>query len=736
MQRRFADSISRYSGVRRQDFVPLTAGQGNKYTPPAKRAPTGQSNVKGAPIDPAIISSQIRAQPPKQETSPTPEQPLVSPAGSNANLNGIGAAKPDVPDAAETKAADDKPTEPKPSPSLSDTKTPSVKSADKLAVSGRSVGPGSRTLSPQAKETPSATSTVERDVLKEFKTFATQQRMNAEKVRSTKAKADKEIKLTELKKFATSFKLSTPVPTDLVSIIAKDPAKQKEIQAKAIKNAEDIATAVKTDSSPKEQTAVAKDTSAKPTDQPPTTPATDPRASRAPAGSHQTPSGPPNRHTGPRQQYVQPPYHAQGYRNNRNGPQHVPPQQQTGTLAQRLRNVEQQKFSQPPTGPQFAANQDMRSPPTGPSNNGGESSFNRRQSGVPGHMSAKLNPNSHEFKPSAFAAPFSPNGHVSASSSPRSAVNNVAEQSPAAAAGGQLIRRKTKAVDVSKCQILSRIQSIKPPQGRTWEENGGIKPPYDTLPTWRQLQNDEKPDSTMHITYKQFFERQPFAAPSMTTPNPPHVVPQLAHQHQLPFHLQHGASSSMGPRPSPHMAPMRMDTSQHNHGPHGPYGNDDHRMMHSNSAQSFASPRPGQAPVAYPGVNSPSQMPYNQPVFMGPGAPHMSQYRSFSNNPQYAPPQQGQMGAPMMMQPQYMSGPQGMMGGPQMMYPGTHPQFMPPAGPPQPVGANGYPSPGRAAAPMMVHQGSQQGHPMYGMSPNMPYSQSPYGMGQLGGPSQ
>lgn len=65
--------------------------------------------------------------------------------------------------------------------------------------------------------------------------------MNAEKARTTKAKADKEVKLTELRKFATSFKLSTPVPTDLVSIIAKDPAKQKEIQAKAIKNAEDVA---------------------------------------------------------------------------------------------------------------------------------------------------------------------------------------------------------------------------------------------------------------------------------------------------------------------------------------------------------------------------------------------------------------------------------------------------------------------------------------------------------------
>jgi hypothetical protein len=77
---------------------------------------------------------------------------------------------------------------------------------------------------------PSATSTVERDVLVSFRTFASNQRFMAEKARTTKAKVDKEVKLTELKKFAQSFKLSTPVPKDLISIIAKDPAKLKQIQ--------------------------------------------------------------------------------------------------------------------------------------------------------------------------------------------------------------------------------------------------------------------------------------------------------------------------------------------------------------------------------------------------------------------------------------------------------------------------------------------------------------------------
>jgi hypothetical protein len=114
----------------------------------------------------------------------------------------------------------------------------------------------------------------------------------------------------------------------------------------------------------------------------------------------------------------------------------------------------------------------------------------------------------------------------------------------------------------------------------------------------------------------------------------------------------------------------------------------------------------------------------------------MNQFRNFSNNHQYMAPQQGQMGGPMMMPQQFIPGPQGMVPGPQMMYPGGHPQFMPPSGP-QPVpGVNGYPSPGRPAAPMMAHQGSQQGQPMYGMSPNVQYNQPVFNPGQQGGPSK
>ncbi|KAG6010273.1 hypothetical protein E4U21_007322 [Claviceps maximensis] len=715
----------KYSGVRRQDFPPLSGG-GNRYTPPAKRAPTGHSSVKGVPVDPAIISSQLKAPVKKLQALSEPRL-----HGSSDSLrNGI-AVKAEALKPSQLKAADGKRADGKPSSPPSEPKTQDVKSIDKMVAVSSASASSSRNASVQPKDKiPSAALTVERDVLKEFKNFASQQRMNAEKARSNKAKADKEVKLTELKKFANNFKLTTPVPTDLVSIIAKDPAKQKEIQAKAMKNAEEMKK-TKAEAAVKELNQSKDMIATKSSDAYSAPSAPDGRPSRAPAAPQASgPAGAGNRHLGSRQQYSQQSYHAQQYRNNRGGSHHTPPHQQTGNLAQRLRQVEVQRFSQPPAPSQHGPGHEMRAPPTGPSGNL-ESGFNRRLSGAPSHMGAKLNPNSHEFRPSPFAAAFNPNSHASGGSSPRGAINHVAD-SPASVphkASPPLIRRKTKAVDAKKCSILSHVRTVKPPQGRNWDDNGGLRPSYDTLPTWRQLQDDEKADSTMHLTYNEYFDRQPFSSSSVATPNPTHAAPQHPHQHQLPFHLQHGAHS-MGPRQSPHLPLMQMHTQQHGPAPHTPYGTDDHRMMHSNSAQSFASPRIGQIPVAYP-----AQVPYHQPVYMGHNNTLMAPYRSFSNNPHYMAPQQGQMGGPMMMQPQFLQGPQGMVAAPQMMYHAGHPQFMPPTGPPQPgpVGT-GY-SPGRPAAPVMVHQGSQQGQQMYGMSPGVQYNQ-PYGLGQPNGPIQ
>lgn len=701
-------SLRRYSGVRRQEHL---TGRENKYTPPAKRAPTSQATISGAPIDPAIISSQLKTTQPKKNapasatdktTSSRPEQSKTEPKQKSEKAQKPADIKSQDAAASETKTSDGKGSE----------KSTPLRSP---AATGGS--------------TPSATATVERDVLNSFKNFAAVQRSNAEKARIGKAKADKEVKLTELKYFANTFKLSTPVPNDLIGIIAKDPSRQKEIQARAMQNAEDVQKAK--DAKLKETQI--KETQTKPQVESQTAaPASEPKpqTSRPQAAPH-TSSHPnvSNRHGGNRQPYAPSPYGGQQFpRGDRTG-QQQPQGRPTGNLAQRLRNnVEQHK---PPHGP---GQVDGRHPPTAPAN-GGDTSFSRRLSGASGPMN-KLNPNTQEFKPSVHAPAFNPAGHPSTTSSPRSAVANHGADAPSVATAQRVIRRKTRSVDCNKCNALSHVKTIKPPQGRNWDENGGLRPTFDTAPTYRQMLDEEEPGSTMHMTYKQHLERNPFGGPAGTgaTPNPAPVLPHMAHQHQLPFHLQHGAH--MAPRPSPHMPPMQMHGPPHSQPQHMGYGGaDDHRMVHSNSSQSFASPRMSQAPVYPPSMNSPAQMQYGQPVmqpFSG-NAPHMGQYRSFSNNPQYMPQQQGHMGGPMMMQPQYMGGPQGMLvTPPQMqMYPSSQGQFMPPgsvAAPPQQMAAsNGYPSPGRPTAPPMAHQGSAQGQQTYGMSPSMPYQQPAYG---------
>ncbi|KAF3359453.1 hypothetical protein VdG1_02008 [Verticillium dahliae VDG1] len=744
---RGGDEEDKYSGVRRQDFPPLSTRE-NKYTPPAKRAPAAQSTVTGAPVDPAIISSQVRApskkpspaRPEDAKSQPVPGKlPTTQPADESKPVDSKAAIKSSPKGEAPKPARADSP----PAAAADTAKQTEVKQADKTTTPLRAPSTSSRAKSPQtaAKEgTPSAALTVERDVLNSFKSFATQQRQNADKIRTSKAKADKEVKLTELKKFAQGFKLSTPVPTDLISIIAKDPSKQKEIQAKALQNAEDVARTKTVESASKDKDA--KDVSNKSTAAASATQSTpDGRAGSRPLTSqyaNSPGSGPSVRNANARQSYAPPSHHNQSYRNDRQG-QHVN-QQARQSLGQRLRNTEQQKMSQAPPHQQ-PVTPEVRVPPTGPSNSAGDSSFGRRLSGVPGHMGPKLNPNSHEFRPNPFATSFNPiSSHPSAGSSPRSgaAVNTTTVDTAAGPApAGQLIRRKTKAIDVQKCFILAHIKTFTPPKVRNWDDNEGLRPSYDTIPTWRQLQEeDEKPESTMRLTYKEFLEQQSFAAPSMTTPTPPHVTSNNAHHYQLPLHMQQNAHGT-APRQSPNMPTMPLH-NQHVPAPHGAYTNgvDDHRMMHSNSAQSFASPRMSHVPITYtPAVNSPAQVPYSQPMMQpygGPGTPQMNQYRSFSNTHQYLQQQPGHMGGPMIMQPQFMS-PQGMLPGQPMQMYGGHAQFPPPnGGPPPHPGSNGYSSPGRPAAPMMAHQGSQQGQTVYGMSPSVPYQQPVFAPQQPG----
>ncbi|KAK2071471.1 hypothetical protein P8C59_005893 [Phyllachora maydis] len=528
------DEEDKYSGVRRQQDFPPLANRENKYTPPARRAPTGQATVKGAPVDPAIISSQLKTALPKSSAAKSEDSKSTTPStkgtATPTSDTTAGDARPDV---QNTKAVEPKKIE---TQAAESTKVVEIKGSDKTSL--RPSANTSRTISPQAKEgavAPSATSTVERDVLQSFKTFATQQRQSVTNARNHKIKQDSAVKIMELKKFAESFKLSTPVPKDLVPIIAKDPVKQKAIQEKAMQNVREVerqkdAQLSSLGKDKEKESATAKDAQPKPCAEPATssTSTSDARNTSRPMGPQHLSStaGPPTRHPGPRNSYG--PQSQYTYNRNGRGQQHqhggAQQNQQTGNLAARIREKQMQQQPQHPQhNPmgQHLSGQDLRMPPTGPANI--DASFNRRASALPlqGHLAPRLNPNSHEFRPNASAPAFNPTVHT----------------------GGQLIRRKTKAVDVKKCFILSHIETIQPPQGRNWDDNDGLRPAYDTLPTWRQLQDEaEKPDSTMHITYKEYFEKHPFSGAAMVTPTPAHVMP-IAHQHQLPFHLQHAWST-------------------------------------------------------------------------------------------------------------------------------------------------------------------------------------------------
>lgn len=678
--------------------------QSNKYVAPARRPPSGQPTTRGAPIDPAIISSQLaKPKTPSEQPKPAAAVAAAPPAQVTSAPTATLTTPPIATEAKFTATPD-----PKPSVSTSSS--------------------ASRTASPNTRisGTPNATATVERDLASAFKSFASQQRTTVEKMRTTKARADKASKLSDLKKFSETFKLNSPVPTDLVPIIAKDPAKQREIQERSQRNAEqqEREKQAKLDAADPSSTAAVPDSKS-------TLRVTAPspgvssnvvqqgRANnRGPAGSSQATFANQSHRGGPGPQSSQPSAQPRG---GNQGP---------GYLGSRLKAIEQNKDGRF-NGP--ANLHENRLPPTGPTN-GVDSNFSRRSSGAT--SIAKLNPSTQEFRPNAFAASFNPTSNPSSGSSPRT--GSIAGQgaTQAVSPAGGLLRRKlnasAKPFVKSEYNILDKVSKENIPTGKekAWAANGNFPPAFDTAPTWKQGKGDESADHPINLTYSQVMARSsiPTISPTQT-----HSVPPVAHQHQLPFHLQQGAHPH-GPRNTSRQPSIH--SQSHIHGPNGHFNGDEHRMMPSQSAQSFASPRLQQATMAYPSqMGQPTQIIYQQNGMQfpigGPQTPQMA-YRSYSGGPQFMTQQGAQMGGPVMLQGPGANGfmAPGMSPGPQMIYPGN--QFMQ-GPPPMMPGANGYPSPGRSGAPMMIQQGSQQGHqPSYGMSPGMPYGQPVYAQAPQG----
>jgi hypothetical protein len=719
----------RYSGVQRGDqpAPPPADSSGaptrgsttktDKYQPPARRTNVVVATGNVPLSDPAIISSSLGA----RKGSPVTDK--------------IKSQTQNVSQTTQTTQA-----EVKSPPTATAAVTTGSKAAGTQEVKAAPTNSStsvSRSASPQARPggTPNATATVARDVASAFKNFATQQRFQADKMRSSKARADKEVKLHELKKFAASFKLNSPVPSDLVSIIAKDPIKQREIQEKARRNAEEQAEQAKQAKLNSEAVSSTLATSDfKATQRP---------AAVSPHGGASTPS---RQNIGRAAQGFPPqgPYNSQSYRNDRPTQQNMPLNAQgrpAQGLGARLRSLEQSKNGQVASQP---LQNESRQPPTGPANSV-DPSFSRRSSGAISMIGNKLNPNINEFKPNPFAASFSPNGNRSAASSPRSNSTGATPQLVLVPFSSLVRRKRLQAPGKpsNEFDIVESAATIQPPVGaaKRWDPNGGTKPAYDTLPTFRQANENDPPESSMHQTYVKVFENSPYPNQTMSPPHPPHVHPQVPHQHQLPFHLQQG-SHNISQRQSPRQPQIHLHNNQHNHAPSMPFNaSDDHRMMPSHSAQSFASPRLQPVNMAYPSpMGQPSaQLAYNQPNMqypIAPGGPQMAQYRSYSGGHQFLPQQTPHIAGPVMMPAPTANGfigPGGIVSpAPQMIYPASQPHFIPQGnGPPPMPGSNGYHSPGRSA-PMMVTQGSQPGQSVYGMSPGMQYGQPIYAQQQPG----
>jgi hypothetical protein len=638
------DEEDKYSGVRREDkaFPPLLSGQPNKYTPPGRRQ---------AP------------------------QPATAAAGTSAP----------IPSQPSTKEAVSSDKQPEPTASLQ----PPVDIEPKSA-SGKGLSPAiSVSTASNTKRTvpENATANVEAEVLGHFRQFAKDEKAKLNERRRNQASYDRTSKLNELMKFSKSFKLSTPVPKDLVPILAKDRMKQEAIMQRALQQVDDKGLP-KVITPPTEQKAPARGT--------------------GPTGAV-PPSAPLDRQNYNRARQGYPPTGPLASTGGRFAQQAITPGRPgVGMLGHRLAdNLQQRKGTGMGPVPTPLPIQDARGPPTGPASEQQKITSPVKSPAGPS-VATKFNVKAMEFKPNPAASTFTPGGPSGAAASPRSFSRNrsVSRATTPTAFFGP---RKPQPIS-ERPSIKEQFNPIKRMKkenaGQTEKPfvfNGGITPPYKTLPTW------DIASETEEKTYDQMF-KQPAGVPSVSpqarsTSNSSTVT----HQTNMPFHFQQSMPPVSGPSNGPH--------NLHPQGPHGPSHVDDHHRMQlsASNSQVFPSPRmqhgypspmPHQAQLFGPG----QQMPQ---FYGGPQPNHM---RHYQGGPQFVNPQGG-MGAPMMAQ-QPSNGPY--IGVPQAMpqYNGHMPMYSPSPAHAYPHAAapqshSGYPSPSRGA-PMMMHQNSQSGQsPMF-----------------------
>lgn len=688
------DEEDKYSGVRRE-FPALSSGQPNKYTPPARRAPTGQSTVHGAPVDPAIISASL-ARPDSAASKSAQRTP--SPAVDKV-------VAPEPVKAAPPKAEVPASNPPQPEPSKEATpKTEAKPAAASKPVAEQSTRPSASikttvaAIPPRRSDRPrDATTNVEHDLLDSFKQFSAAEKLRMTERQRTIARENKAVKLNDLKKFALNFKLSTPVPSDLVPILAKDETKQQAIVEKALRQVQE------TKSSPPKATRATSDTKI-----------TARATASKPDSAQASPSVPADRQQNQRTRPGQPPYAAGGIRDRPHQNTNQAHIRNNGPLSTRLQMNQQQhkqQGAQPYNSiPQPIPTHEMRNAPTGPSQP--SSGMQTPTSAI----SSRFNVRAHEFKPNPAANTFQPGGNTSANSSPRPDPTARQEsRRPTTITsffGGQRPTLKSEAVDSSNDSPNALQYLSKDVSEYDKTHNNGLPHAYRTPPTW------DFPTTNAEKGYVNIYEHAP-PAPSSAHHNAMNNG-QMPHQHQLPPHLQgpQGLPQGQVPHHASRGPPVQ---AHHNQAPH--HFEAPHMQFSHSSSSMHPSPRPmppypyGAQPQAMPGFPQQVQMPQYS---MSPNVQHVALHGrpggQFVGHP--GPAMGGQM-----MTTQASNGPfMGMPANPQMqMYspaPGhVYPQY--PGHMPGGPGTNGFPSP-RPAAPMMSHQGSQQGH----QQPPMMYMQA------------
>lgn len=562
---------------------------------------------------------------------------------------------------------------------------------------------------PTGPSSPGPTENVEVKVLNQFRQFADAEKQRVIERRKAQANQDRTAKLNELLRFSKTFKLKTPIPTDLIGILAKDPVKQEAIVEKAQKEHDGSSASV----SARMVSPVASPdaTSPRKLDAPLAQPALSDRQTFSRGRGGFPPNGRPDRPLSQQQTSM-------AYPNSRNNGANYPPRfpsQQGGKT----------NLSHPLPAPIPIVG--GRVPPAGPlAEQNGVTSPQRSTAPTPNSVASSkfnLNVKASEFRPNAGAPAFSPSGPALQPSSPSSAQRNnsisrtaspsafFGSRKPKAPADRPSISRDFNAIVRMKGDN-NRAESKSEEPFKDYTNNGGIPNAFQTGPRWTvRDQNDQK-------TYDEAFARPgglssspaqagPGPGQHATFPGQPGVIPSG------PSNIPHISTPQHGHHGGPHHYPHQYEDTSHR----GQFGSVTSGVYPSPSLTSrqtstYASPMNHHAQLVYP---------QNQPYYRPAAGQMPMQVQHYPGTPGMMHAQVGQMGSQMMVQ-QASSGPY--MGMPPQFGHQVH-MYSPSPGHVHPQ-QNGFASPQRVA-PAMMQQGSQQGYPA---APPMMYSMS----GQ-GGPS-